>query len=66
MVPQDFQNLALGDAVTVALGDHALQFLLESLQALDPLFDLTELSPRDGVRLSTGLTGVVRQVPEAP
>jgi uracil-DNA glycosylase len=66
MVSKDLQNLALRNAVTVALGDHAFQFLLKRLQTLDPLFDLVELPTRDRIRLRAGLGRVVREVQQLP
>ena len=62
MVSKDLQNLALRNAVTVALGDHAFQLLLERLQTLDPLFDLMELPTRNRIRIRAGLGRVVREV----
>lgn len=60
MVAQHFQDLALSDTLAIAFCDHALQLLLESLPAFDPLFDLPELPPRDGAGLGAGLGRLVR------
>ena len=62
MVAQNLNNLAFRHAVALAFGDHAFQFLLESLQTLYAPFNLRQLSPRNDVGVGAGSGWIVGEI----
>lgn len=64
VVSKHLNHPTVGDAATVALGNHTLQLRLESVESGDAAFHLFKLAPRDAIRRRAGALGVIRQAQE--
>jgi hypothetical protein len=64
VIAESLDDAAIGNPAARALIDHSVEFQLEGLQPLDPLFDLGQLCPCDGVGSLAGLIGMVHETQE--
>src|SRR6056297_1809789 len=62
VIAEDLEHAAVGDGVTAAFPEHALQFLAQSLQPRDSRLDLLQLAVRNAIDVGAGPARVVGQL----